>query len=743
MTMSEECRILVIDDERLVRCVLRDRLEDEGFQVVEAENGALGYEALQGEETFDLVLVDMDMPVCSGLEFLEKLGAGEGPWPPVLVLSGNEEIDVVLEALRRGAEQFIRKDGDLGRTIIPAIRHCLEKRRLQVENRRLVEDLKRRNDDLAAIVDTMTEIGIALSAETDLEVLLEIILTHARSYTAADAGTLYLREGEELVFKVVQNETLSIQMGGSSGQSIPFKPVRMDLRNVSGYVALKGETVSIPDVYDTELFDFTGPRDFDKASGYRSRSMLVVPLKDHHGEVVGVLQLLNSRRGEGDEVGPFSERHGQLAEALASQAAVAVTNLRLQQETVALKNYNEAVLESLSNAVITVDERGCVRSWNAAALRILDRSAPEQGCEAESFFGPSNAWLLDAARQVRRDGKPSYAMDAELALPDGGKVPVNVAVVPLEEEGRIRGSILVCEDITTEKRIRSTLARYMPPDVAERLLEEESALLGGTLQKATVLFSDIRGFTELAEVLGPRGSVDLLNEYFGRMADLVFHHRGSLDKYIGDAFLAVFGVPFPAGDDADRAVAAVLDMMKSLRLLNEERTARWEPPLRIGMGIHTDEVVSGNIGSPRRMDFTIVGDGVNLASRLEGANKYYGSTVLLSRNSLDELSTKPLVRLIDCLCVKGKQKAVEVWELLEARPEEAELEVIVAARDRYDEALALYRSRDWTEAERAFGDLVQRCPGDRVVQVYAARCAGLKDSPPGEDWDGCWRLDRK
>ena len=741
--MSRRGRVLVVDDELLVRTVLRDRLEDEGFVVEEACHGEEAYGKLGAEGEWDLILTDMDMPVCTGLELLERLAASSVELPPILVLSGNEDIAVVLQALERGAEQYIRKDADLGKTVMPAIERCLEKRRLQRENRRLVADLERRNEELSAIVDTMAEIGIALSAETNLELLLEIILGHARSYTNADAGTLYLRDGDELVFKVVQNETLGIQLGGAGGDAIPFKPVRVDPRNVSGWVALKGETVRIDDVYDTDLFDFTGPRDFDAASGYRSRSMLVVPLKDHHGRVVGVLQLLNSTAGSARSVVPFSARHAQLAEALASQAAVAVTNLILQQETVALKNYNVAILESLSNGVLTVDETGAVQSWNGAALRILGREAPEPGEAAESFLGEENRWLVDAARQVRRERRPRSALDAELALPGGGRVPVNVAVVPLEEDGRLRGSIVVCEDITTEKRIRSTLARYMPPDVAERLLEEESALLGGTLQPATVLFSDIRGFTSLTETLGARGSVDLLNEYFGRMTDSVFTHRGSLDKFIGDALLAVFGVPFPAEDDADRALAAVRDMMAGLAALNRDRSSRWEAPLRVGVGIHSDEVVSGNIGSPRRMDFTIVGDGVNLASRLESANKYYGTTVLLSGRTREAFTETPSLRFVDRLCVMGKRQAVEVWELVEARPDGEEVESILAAASRHAEAVEAYRERRWDEAERLFDELARALPADRVPALYRERCQALRQEPPGPEWDGTWRLDRK
>ncbi|MBT6295210.1 MAG: GAF domain-containing protein, partial [Nitrospina sp.] len=192
------------------------------------------------------------------------------------------------------------------------------------------------------------DIGIALSGVTDLTLLLEMIVDQAREFTNADAGTLYLKEENKLAFKIVQNKSLGIRMGGTSGKEISFPPVELKESNVSAYVAIKGESVNIPDVYQTELFDFTGPKNFDKSSGYRSKSMLVVPMRNHENDVIGVLQLLNAQNIKTNEVIAFSKDYENLTESLASQAAVAVTNAQLIKE---MDNLFDSFVQVMATAI--------------------------------------------------------------------------------------------------------------------------------------------------------------------------------------------------------------------------------------------------------------------------------------------------------------------------------------------------------------------------------------------------------
>ena len=193
----------------------------------------------------------------------------------------------------------------------------------------VVNDVTSHAERLFEQIKKLSDIGIALSGVYDLNTLLEMIVDQARNFTNADAGTLYIVEDNTLRFKIVQNDSLKIRMGGKDGEPIPFAPVELNQSNVSAYVALNGVSVNIPDVYNTDLFDFTGPKKFDQSTGYRSQSMLVVPMRDHYGDVIGVLQLLNATTFNTGKVTTFSQDYENLTESLASQAAVSITNAKL------------------------------------------------------------------------------------------------------------------------------------------------------------------------------------------------------------------------------------------------------------------------------------------------------------------------------------------------------------------------------------------------------------------------------
>ncbi|MBI5179229.1 MAG: GAF domain-containing protein [Nitrospinae bacterium] len=200
-------------------------------------------------------------------------------------------------------------------------------------------------------IKRLSQIGIALSSEHDLNKLLEMIVDEARLFTSADAGTLYILEDSHLQFKIMQNDTFKTRMGGTSGKEITLPPVQLVKSNVSAYVALSGETVNIPDVYDAQGFDFTGPRKYDQATGYRSKSMLVVPMRNQEQEIIGVLQLLNAKDLRTGEVVPFADEFVALSQSLASQAAVAITNAKLLRD---MENLFDSFVTVMATAI---DER--------------------------------------------------------------------------------------------------------------------------------------------------------------------------------------------------------------------------------------------------------------------------------------------------------------------------------------------------------------------------------------------------
>jgi adenylate cyclase len=256
------------------------------------------------------------------------------------------------------------------------------------------------------------------------------------------------------------------------------------------------------------------------------------------------------------------------------------------------------------------------------------------------------------------------------------------------------------------------------------------------------MFSDVRNFTTMTEELGAQGTVTLLNDYFTLMVDRIQNHGGMLDKFIGDAIMAVFGLPLPHDDDEDRALLASIGMISDLRRWNAERVAAGRKPVEIGVGLNTDNIVSGNIGSPKRMDYTVIGDGVNLASRLESACKQYGAGILLSENTCRKLKGTYRMREVDLVVVKGKTEPVAVFEVLDYFTEES-FPNLSDFLGYYKNGIAAYRKQQWDRAIAAFGQSLKLRPTDKLSQIYVERSEQMKEHPPGDDWNGVWVLKSK
>ena len=258
---------------------------------------------------------------------------------------------------------------------------------------------------LGGQIKKMSDIGRALSGVHDLNALLEMIVDQARSFTNADAGTLYIVEDNTLRFQIVQNDSLKICMGGKTGETIPFPPVELKESNVSAFVALKGKSVNIPDVYDTNLFDFTGPKKFDQSTGYRSKSMLVVPMKNHDNDVIGVLQLLNATNPVNNEVIAFSQDYENLSESLASQAAVSITNAKL------ISNMTELFEAFVKVMATAIDEKSPVTGGHIRRVADLTLTMAEvihnhdEGAFKDRKFSPDQMYELRIAAYMHDIGK--------------------------------------------------------------------------------------------------------------------------------------------------------------------------------------------------------------------------------------------------------------------------------------------------------------------------------------------------
>ncbi|NER06058.1 MAG: PAS domain-containing protein, partial [Okeania sp. SIO3C4] len=316
---------------------------------------------------------------------------------------------------------------------------------------------------------------------------------------------------------------------------------------------------------------------------------------------------------------------------------------------------------------------------------------------------------------------------------------LNLTVNPLTNpEGGVRGGLVVLEDISQEKRMKNTMYRYMTPEVAEQVMAlAEDALLEGERKEVTILFSDIRGYTTLTENLEASEVVKLLNQYFETMVEAVFDHEGTLDKFIGDALMAVFGAPLPLENHALMAVKTALNMRSRLRKFNDSRPDK--PQFKIGIGISSGEVVSGNIGSKKRMDYTVIGDSVNLSSRLEAITKHYGCDIILSEFTYQLCRDHIRVRELDKVRVKGKQKSVSIYELIGASSENIDQET-EQFLELYSRARKAYMERNFALAVSYFKSAKKIRPDDQAVGTHIKRSVNHITNPPPNDWDGSYTM---
>jgi adenylate cyclase len=293
--------------------------------------------------------------------------------------------------------------------------------------------------------------------------------------------------------------------------------------------------------------------------------------------------------------------------------------------------------------------------------------------------------------------------------------------------------------------IKNMFGHYINQAVVNELVANpEKARLGGDRRELTVFFSDIANFTTISEQYHtkPEGLVALLNEFLDEMTQLVLKYEGTLDKYEGDAIMAFWGAPLPQQDHALRTCLAALDMQKRLEVLRVKWTKEGKPALTVRMGINTGIMIVGNMGGKDRFDYTVIGDSVNLASRLEGANKQYKSNIMISDFTYNHIKDKVVVRELDLIQVKGKKEPVKVYELLGT----IKMEMSSSKRqslELYHEGLKLYRARQWEEANAYMQQAYSLDETCYVAQIYSERASLYKLTPPPDDWNGIFVMTSK
>jgi len=292
--------------------------------------------------------------------------------------------------------------------------------------------------------------------------------------------------------------------------------------------------------------------------------------------------------------------------------------------------------------------------------------------------------------------------------------------------------------------LRRAFSTYLSEEVVEEIVSDPTRLqLGGIKRHMTALFTDVKNFTRIAEILSPEQVVDILNYYLSSMSDIILEQKGTIDKYEGDAIISFFGAPLDLQDHALRACVSAICMKRIEREVNRCITEKMSGPmpLHTRIGINTGEMVVGNMGTQKKMNYTIISNAVNLASRLEGVNKQYGTWILASENTINETEGRLLCRRLDLIKVIGIEEPVRIYEILETNANSAP--VLRELAGLFQTAQNIFEKRDWKSAEDAFAQVLKLSPEDGPSLLYLDRCKKYRLNPPKEDWDGIFNIVEK
>ncbi|NWF59767.1 MAG: GAF domain-containing protein [Fischerella sp.] len=636
---------------------------------------------------------------------------------------------------------FTSADEQLFQEFAPSIRLILESSRSFY-----VATQKQR-----AAAALMKAIKSLSQSSLDLEDTLKRVMDEAKELMNADRSTLWLidRDRHELWTKITQNN------GSTKELRVPVG------KGFAGIVAASGKTLNIPfDLYNHP--DSDTAKQIDQQTNYRTCSLLCMPVFNVDRELIGVTQLVNKKKsGDFPPYNPaywpqapecfqasFDRNDEEFMEAFNIQAGVALQNAKLFATVKQQEQMQRDILRSLSNGVISTDQTGHIIAANESAKRLLgieteDRLEGKLITDIISIKeGDFRKWCQGALNAAEVKYREQYYPDRTLLSDGEVQHSVNLSINTIADatdHRQVRGALVVMDDISDEKRLKSTMYRYMTQELAEELLKLDDAKLGGDRKEVSILFSDIRGYTTLTESLEAEEVVSMLNEYFESMVEAVFKFKGTLDKYIGDAIMAVYGSPLPLQEHAWMAVQTSLEMRHRLQEFNARRHARNKPRINIGIGINSDVVISGNIGSSKRMEFTAIGDGVNLGSRLESVSKQYGSDIILSDKTYQQCQDYVWARELDYIRVKGRNEPVAIYELVGLRSDNINSQKLQLI-EHYHKGRYFYLNRQFTFARGEFAKVLDIDNNDQAAIMHLKRCHYWLQKPPSDaDWDeGVW-----
>ncbi len=504
-------------------------------------------------------------------------------------------------------------------------------------------------------LETLQDVGVAFAGSLDIKQLTGDLLIRVISILNVNRAAVLLdnqpeRDGGEKAFRPEVVESFGLQ--------------ELEEKLVDSLAGCPQASANLLENSPTVINDPA------LAGTLGCRNLMVVPIQ-YKGQLLGAI-LVGDKESRSEPEPAFGDDDLRLLGAMAGQAGAAISNARLYSDVLRMKNFNENILTSIASGVITVGADNRVVSFNDSAARIFTiPPARAVGMDfGELFTQLGLEALTDKITTVKNSGEHFQEMNVEPSGSGDKKLSLNISATPFSGEqdtsgmrtGSGTGLVISVENVSEGARVKDTLRRYVSANVADLVLEEGHQLvLGGKLCEVTVLFADIRGFTSLSERRSPQQVVKLLNSYFDLIIDVVFRYNGTVDKIVGDEIMVLFGAPFPLADDTERAVSCSIEMLAELEKFNAVRVQEGHSAIRIGIGLNRGNVISGNIGSAKHMDYTVIGDAVNLASRL--VDNAAPGQILLTRSVAGQLGDSFACHGIGEITVKGKRDPVEVFEI--------------------------------------------------------------------------------
>ncbi len=577
-------------------------------------------------------------------------------------------------------------------------------------------------------ITTVIKASQAISGEIILDKLLSSLMKILMENAGAQRGYLILSSQGTLLIEAegtINSELVTVL------QSIPVENCQEISSSIVNYVARTQESVVLDDAVRSG--QFTNDPYLQKN---QTKSILCVPLINQ-SQIVSIVYLENNLTA-----GAFTPERVELLKVLSGQAAISIQNSKLYTEVRESENRLTQFLEAIPVGISVLDASGKIYYINRAAIQLLGKGVipevtSEQIPEVYQIYQAGTKQEYPSAQlPLVRALRGESATADDLEIHQGDKIiPIEAWGTPIyDEKDNIAYGIAAFQDITERKKAETEQIRFtnelfqlnkayerFVPNQFLHFLDKSSIIdvkLGDQVQlEMSVLFSDIRDFTTLSETMTPEDNFQFINAYLSRMESAIIENNGFIDKYIGDAIMALFS------GNADNAVNASIAMLHQLQVYNQERVNSGDAPIKIGIGINTGNLMLGTVGGQNRMNTTVISDAVNLASRVEGLTKNYGVALLITQQTFNKLTNPSnyAIRMIAEISVKGKVDLSTIYEVFDADIPETKRGKL-ATKDLFSQGLILYRQQKFIEATELFAQCLNLCPSDQVAQIYLDWC---------------------